>query len=191
MAKTVFGKRTIEHIKSGVVLSASYMIEFLDEDDNIMSIGYPDEWADLICRLYKGDNTKCVSFKIYGRSMKNGLHNRITDNKKIWGIQSIPIGDHDGFYDTTDSRIYWGVSISRSIDTLLFGKEDFTIIVPSEVSVETAVIINLLKKENYSFQLATDCAVLSLLQCLIPKSIIYRLSNYNSQVMLHIFSDEP
>ena len=189
MAKAIFEKTKIDFDEFSMKLTASYMLEFANQDDNIITVGYPNEWVDCINNIWKGNTTGYIAYKVYGKPMKHGTYNRITTYKKIWGLLNITKGNYDGFYDTFDERVYWGIKVLGDTDELLSTKEDFTVLIPRNKKHDVCCIIDQLLKWKYCFPTITDCYILSLVQRAVPTSIIYRLSDWNSDIMLDVFLD--
>jgi len=191
MAKALFEKTKIDINELSMKLTASYLLEFSNQSDNEITIGYPDEWTDYINYICKGNTSGHIICRVYGKSMKHGTYNRVTDHNRIWGILGIHKGDYDGFYDTSEGRAYWGIKILEPTDELLSCEGDFTILIPSNKEKELYYIIDLLLKWKYCFPTITDCDILSLVQHAVQTSILFRLSYFDSKVMLHVFSDNP
>lgn len=75
-------------------------------DENV-EIGIPKCWPDTIVERLRPESFDV--YHIYTAAVPKEQVSRVTDYKGIWGILKIPQGEHCGYYDRANRRIYYGI----------------------------------------------------------------------------------
>ena len=99
-----------------VQFSVDYVMEYKNESDENWSIYPPPYWDSTIAKVI--DFRKFDCWNIYVSKVPHGLHNRITDYKKIWNLNCITPGFYDNYYDTPNARIYFGIKKEMNTEQL-------------------------------------------------------------------------
>lgn len=96
-------------------ISADYVIQFENEnEEEIYSMSLPKTWIDIL--QSKFPNQEYDVYKIFFKSLKKEIVNRITDYKKIWGLMKLNQGIKEDFCETTSHKIYFGIDKVNLLD---------------------------------------------------------------------------
>ena len=90
-----------------VELTADSYIQFQASGEENVEMGVPKCWPDTILeRLSSGS---LDVYHIDTAAIPKERVSRVTDYKGVWGILQVPRGEHGGYYDHADTRIYYGI----------------------------------------------------------------------------------
>lgn len=167
---TKFENFTIIPGRDKVLLSAESYVQYDKEETHILTIGTPKCWDDLLCKKIELSNYSVYS--IYTHTVLNGMYNRITDHKKIWGLRGIAHGVFDDSYITAKGKVYFGISKGEGAEAFLSSKASLIILAPKNQNIHYGDLFALFKTQGVDFDCALDPKLQACIQQSLPNSYL-------------------
>lgn len=156
--------------KNFLKLSTEALVQFEHIDSEDYSMGTPKCWDEDFLQTIDVNAYKI--FFICTKTVRHGFYNRLTDYKKVWGLNHISPGIFEGAYDNTKGRVYFGIVKAN-------GEEGFNsyiaptlMLIPKEQDISPVQVFDCFKKSKIDFTVRENHSVLAQLQAVVPNSII-------------------
>ena len=155
-----------------------------EDDDFISDCKVPKFFDELIEKYLSLDNFH--GYSIFTLCVSN--HNKISDYKKIWKLGGYDKkGIYEGFYDTNNGRIYFGIVDTPTVDVSNILVDKIVFYIPQEKELPMYKIFDIFSRNSFTVkdnEKKFEC-VLSELQKLEKDSIVI----YKTQTELNIFGN--
>lgn len=178
-----------------VKLTADFCVEFEDINHEDYFLGTPECWDRSF--LEKVDIEKFNLYFICSNTVAMNSYNKVTDWKKVWGLNDIPIGIYDNAYINESGKVYFGIVEDKASNHFGDPTSSTLLLLPQNVSILPDMIFEFFKENHFDFNNEKDNCLLFQLQSLIPSSILLRyFVGENASVSIYgnnvesIFSEE-
>lgn len=180
---------TVERKDSSLKITADAILVFDHNDNEIVHCGTPKWWDD-----YLTGKINLCNFNIYflcSHTVPHGQYNRLTDYKKVWGLEGVEKGFYDNYYENNKGRVYFGIKKGDERQSLSNIESSAIILLPKEIKLDANKVFNIFKDNTFDFSENRVNEYLTLLKVnsLYGGSILLK---YNSthEVSLLIFYDK-
>lgn len=156
--------------KNLLKLSAEALVQFEHINCEGYSIGTPQCWDNDFLQTI--DVSAYSIFFICTNTVRHGFYNRLTDYKKVWGLNHISPGIFEGAYDNIKGRVYFGIVKANGEEGFKSNIAPTLMLTPKEQDISPVQVFDCFKKSKFDFTAGEKTSVLVQLQASVPNSII-------------------
>lgn len=167
-----FNNYQVEKASNYIKLSAEVLLIFDKNGDEDFKFELPECWnLDFLERI----NIKQFDlYYIYTKTIPYGQYNRITDYKKIWGLNHLEKGEYDNSYNNERGRVYFGIKKDNGPKTLVQNTSSIVLLIPIGKLIDYDKLFNCFKNSQFDFETNDNGDVLSNIQQLFLESFLLR-----------------
>ena len=169
-----------------ITLTANYFYDPSCSEPKSFVLGTPKCWDDAI--LDRLPINEYINYHIFSYVLRREKVTRITDYKKVWGLNRIKEGVFSNYYDTNRERIYFGVDISYGIEGFRTILSPTILLIPHDSCPASENIFNCFNKLQINFSHEETELKINQIQQMIPNSIILHYAHH-SGASLTIYGD--
>lgn len=184
----LFDLYKIEKCNNAVKIYAERLVQFDALGNEVISRGTPKWWDD--CFVHTIDMKMYDIYFLCTHTITHGFYNRVTDYKKIWGLNKLEQGIYDNSYCNEVGKVYFGITKSQDPSAFHSDKASTILMIPSKGEIWGKEIFQILKINKYNFRVppALGDEVLSEIQKMHKKSILLRYV-CDGEISLTIYGD--
>lgn len=153
-------------------LSAEALLYFdrIGEEDYTM--GVPESWN--LEFLKKVNIDQFDLYFICTKTIPHGQYNRVTDYKRVWGLNHLEKGEYDNLYENKRGRVYFGIKKATGKDSFMQGISPVVLLLPSGSEIDFDELFNYFKNSEFDFEIEENEDVLFGIQRIFSESILLR-----------------
>lgn len=167
-----------------IKVMADVSVEYVFSDNEVYVIGTPSCWDE--CILKRINISQYNMFHLCITTVHNGKYNRITDYKKIWGLNHLPIGEYENSYITEKGKVYYGSIHSSPQESFYADYSSLIILVPTIQFFDPNIVFQYLFVHNFDFVTMVDDKICDEIQKLVPGSIVLCFCS-DDEISLSVF----
>lgn len=153
-------------------LSADIVLFFDKFGDEDFAFEAPKCWDSEFLKKINIDQFDL--YFIYAKTIPHGQYNRITDYKKIWGINHLSRGEYDNSYDNKRGKVYFGVKKAKGEKAFMQKTSPMVLLLPIGNEINYDILFNGFKNSRFDFETEEGCNVLSDIQRTFAESYLLR-----------------
>ena len=151
-------------------LTADSWLQFENDLDEDYTPGTPKCWDDTLMQRIPMDEFDVYHICVH--TVAHGAHNRITDYKKVWGLQNITPGIYDGQYDCSRGRAYFGITKNPAAEGFRLPTSSLMMLLPNSQALDPEVLFSLFQSRSFDFTDLHNREIFRDIQNLIPGSLV-------------------
>lgn len=151
-------------------LTADSFLQFENALDEGYTPGTPKCWDDTLMQRISMDALDVYHICVH--TVAHGAHNRITDYKKVWGLQNITPGIYDGQYDCSRGRVYFGITKAPASTGFRLPTSSLMMLLPNSQALNPEVLFSLFQSRSFDFTEQHNREIFRDIQNLIPGSLV-------------------
>ena len=151
-------------------LTADSLLQLEHVFDEDYMPGTPKCWDDTLIKRIPMDDFDV--YHICVLTIACGAYNRITDYKKIWGLQNIAPGIYDGQYDCSRGRVYLGITKKPAATGFRLPISSLMLLLPNCQTLDPEILFSLFRNCLFDFTDTHYRGIFCDMQNLIPNSLV-------------------
>ena len=171
-----------------VKLYTEMLVQFENNCSENIQNGTPNWWVDYILQ-----NINVEHYHIYficSCTVPRGKYNRVTDYKKVWGLNKLERGIYDNTYLNNVGKVYFGIIRAQGESAFRSNAAATILLVKKECKILCEDIFEIFQKHQYDFDRFIDSNDLILAQvCELSKNSILLRYNCTGEINLNIYGE--
>ena len=151
-------------------LTADSLLQFEHALDEDYRPGTPKCWDDTLIKRTPMDDFDVYHLCIH--TVAHGAHNRITDYRKIWGLQNIAPGIYDGSYDCSRGRVYFGITKKPAATGFRLPTSSLMVLLPNGQTLDPERLFSLFRNRSFDFTDPHYREIFRDMQNLVPNALV-------------------
>ena len=153
-------------------LSAEVLICFDEIGDEDFALEAPECWN--LEFLKKVNIDQFDMYFIHTKTIPYGQYNRITDYKKIWGLNHLEAGEYDNSYNNEKGRVYFGIKKGNGNKAFMQETSSMVLLLPAGNEINYDILFNCFKNSRFDFEIEENEDVLYNIQQKFSESFLLR-----------------
>ena len=182
----IFDSNEIKKEPGYIKLYAEMLVQYENEYCENLQRGTPKWWDDYILQ-----NVEIDDYHIYficSCVLPRGQYNRVTDYKKVWGLNGIERGIYDNSYMSDSGIVYFGIVQAHGEMAFRSNTASTILLVKKEMDIVCENILEIFQNYEYDFKTmrGSENIMLKSVCELYENSILLRY-NYIGEISLDIY----
>lgn len=184
----LFDSNGIKKNKGHVKLYTEKIVQFENKYCENLQRGTPKWWDDYLLQ-----NITIDDYRIYficSCTLPNGQYNRMTDYKKVWGLNGLEQGIYDNTYKNDVGKVYFGIIQTQGEEAFRSNIASMIFLVKKEYEIDCDDIFRIFQKCRYDFRNVMNMEDGILVQiCDLYKESILLQYNCTKEISLNIYGN--
>ncbi len=185
----VFENFEIVERHNRIKIYSEMLVQFENIRNENIQNGTPQCWDDWFLRSIDIEDYNI--YFICTHTVSHGRYNRITDYKKVWGLNELDYGIYDNAYINDYGKVYFGIIKAHGAGAFRSSTSSTLLLVKKNKSLSCEKIFEIFKKNKCDFRYTLDLEDLSLNQvfALDAENILLRYNCMEENSLLVFASD--
>lgn len=170
-----------------IELHTERLVQFKNKYSENIQNGTPKWWDEYVLQNIDVDDYHI--YFICSCTVPEGKYNRITDYKKIWGLNGLDKGIYDNAYMNRAGKVYFGIFQAHGETAFRSSTASTILLTKKECKFVCKDIFELFKRYQYDFRNQIDSKDLMTQVCMLNKGSILLRYSCIGEISLNIYGE--